>query len=511
MGVPAAGQHEMIIGPFKLDTHRRSLSRNGVPIALGGRAFDVLMVLAVAEGQTVSKDDLLDQVWPGLAVEENNLQVQISALRKALGEGRIITVQGRGYRLVALNNASIAPAQNPPAGKPSIAVLPFVNVSGDPEQEYFADGIAEEIITTLSRIRSIFVIARNSSFTYKGRSADVRQIGRELGVRYIVEGSVRRDRSRIRIISQLVDTESGSHIWAERFDRHLEDIFAVQDEITRAIVEALAPAISHAERQRAMTRPPENLGAWEAYQRSLWHWSKQGSENRCAARALLQQAVTLDPRFGHSHAMLAWLHLSEATLGTGLSLREGVKLAEAEARTAVDLDPNNAMGHAMLAWAFDHQGQLESALDEADLAVGLNPNDPWAQMTRGRVLVYSGRSVEGREPLTTALRLDPRGPTAPTAMHFLGVGSYFERNYLGTVAMTRRAIREFPDFPRPYPVLAAALGQLGQTGEARIALDASIAASPTYFETMTGSRMPYYSHQDHEHLLDGLRKAGWRG
>ena len=509
--VPAAGQHDMIIGPFMLDRHSRSLSRDGVRVALGGRALDVLIVLAAAAGETVSKDEMLVRVWPGLTVEENNLQVQISALRKAMGEGWIVTVPGRGYRLVVPNETAAAPPNDQFAGKPSIAVLPFVNMSDDAEQEYFADGMAEEIITTLSRIRSIFVIARNSSFTYKGRSADVRQIGRELGVRYIVEGSVRRDRNRIRIMSQLVDTEIGSHIWAERFDRDLAEIFAVQDEITQAMVEALTPAISHAERQRAMKRPPENLGAWEAYQRSLWYWSKQGSENLGAARKLLQQAVALDPRFGQAHAMLSWLHLSEATLGVGRPLRESVILAEAAARAAVELDPDNAMGHAILAWAFDHQGQLGSALDEAQIAVGLNPNDPWAQMTRGRLLVFTGMAAEAREPLTVALRLDPRGPTAPTAMHLLGVGCYFERDYPSAVAMTRRAIRDFPSFPRPYPVLAAALGQLGQKDEARVALDAAIAASPSYFQTTTGSRMAYYRPQDHEHLLDGLQKAGWLG
>jgi TolB-like protein len=286
-----AGQHDMIIGPFMFDLHSRSLSRDGIQVALGGRALDVLVVLAAAAGETVSKDEMLVRVWPGLTVEENNLQVQISTLRKALGEGWIVTVPRRGYRLVVPNDTASAPPSDQFTGKPSIAVLPFVNMSAEAEQEYFADGMAEEIITTLSRYRSIFVIARNSSFTYKGRAADVRQIGQELGVRYLVEGSVRRDKSRIRIMSQLVDTETGSHIWAERFDRDLADLFAVQDEITQAIVAALAPAISHAERQRAMKRPPENLGAWEAYQRSLWYWSKQGSENLGAARKLLQQAA----------------------------------------------------------------------------------------------------------------------------------------------------------------------------------------------------------------------------
>ena len=205
------------------------------------------------------------------------------------------------------------------------------------------------------------------------------------------------------------------------------------------------------------------------------------------------------------------MYLSEATLGAGLSLREGLKLAEAAARTAVALDPDNSMGHAMLAWAHDHQGEMASAQEEADIAVGLNPNDPFAQMTKGRVLVFSGQAAAAQEPLTTALRLDPSGPSAPAALHHLGLGYYFAQDYVSAEATTRRAIRAFPDFPRTRPVLAAALGQLGRSDEARIALDAAIAASPSYFQAVTGSRMAYYRPEDHNHLLDGLRKAGWQG
>jgi adenylate cyclase len=204
------------------------------------------------------------------------------------------------------------------------------------------------------------------------------------------------------------------------------------------------------------------------------------------------------------------LHLSEATLGASLSLREGLKLAEAAGRTAVALDSDNSMGHAMLAWTHDHQGEMASAQEEADIAVGLNPNDPFTQMTKGRVLVISGQAAAAHEPLTTALRLDPSGPTAPAALHHLGLGYYFEQDYVSAEATTRRAIRTFPDFPRPRPVLAAALGQLGRSNEARIALDAAIAASPSYFRAVTGSRMAYYRPEDHNHLLDGLRKAGWQ-
>jgi adenylate cyclase len=276
------------------------------------------------------------------------------------------------------------------------------------------------------------------------------------------------------------------------------------------MVEAIAPTISLAERQRAMRRPPDNLGAWEAYQQALWYWSKRTGESFAVVRDLLQKAAALDPAFGQPHAILAWLYLSQATHGLGPPLRDVLNLAHSEARSAVELDPDTAMGRAALAWTFDHQGQWEHALEEARIAASSNPNDPFAQMTWGRALTFTGRPAEGREPLTDALRLDPHGPTAPTVIQHLGLGCYFLRDYSGAVAWAGRAIREFPKFPRAYPVYAAALGQLCRTDEARTALDAALAVSEQYLETLTASRMPYFRPEDHEHLLEGLRKAGWR-
>ena len=252
-------------GPFRLDQQGRSLTRAGAEVSLGRRAFDVLCVLAAAGGEPVSKDALLDQVWPGLTVEENNLQVQISALRKVLGDGMIVTIPGRGYRLTMAVPGKQSPTPEAATGKPSIAVLPFTNMSGDIEQEYFADGVADDIITELARVRSLLVIARNSSFAYKGQAIDVRQIARELGVRYILEGSVRRSGDRVRIGAQLIDATTADHIWAERYDRGVADIFAVQDEISAAVTGAIGPAILDAERRRAVRKPPTSLNAWEAY------------------------------------------------------------------------------------------------------------------------------------------------------------------------------------------------------------------------------------------------------
>jgi TolB-like protein len=267
----------LILGPYRLDRSGRTLTRDGVAIPLGGRAFDTLAALAAANGRTLSKDQLLDRVWPGLTVEENNLQVQISTLRKTLGDGWIVTEPNRGYRLVVPPPA--APPGPPLPDKPSLVVLPFQNLSGDPEQEYFADGMAEDIITQLSHSNVLLVIARNTSFTYRGRTVDVKEIGRELAVRYVLQGSVRRAGERVRISAQLADALDGSQVWAERYDRPIVDVFEVQDEISSAVARAIEPAISYAEQQRISRKPPESLSAWEACQRGLWHAAKLTAEN----------------------------------------------------------------------------------------------------------------------------------------------------------------------------------------------------------------------------------------
>jgi adenylate cyclase len=526
---------------FRLDRRgglfRECESGQWEPIALGSRALEVLFALAKQHGELVTKPELMDAVWPEIAVGDNNLTVQISMLRRHLDEGRaegscIQTIIGRGYRFLPLvstqvvalpfANASMdAPGPRPAAsvvsslpkeneftGMPSVAVLPFTNLSDDREQEYFSDGVADDIITELSRNRSLFVIARNSGFTYKSHAVDVRKVGLELDVRYVVQGSVRREVNRIRITAHLIDAESGTLIWAERFDRDLADFFAVQDEITRAIVTAIDPAISHAEQERAMRKPPGSLSAWEAWQRALWHWSKGGDFS--TARDFLLQAIAMDPRFAPPHAMLAWLHTTQSTLAVGLPLRESVKLAEIEARTAIGLDPRSALAHAMLAWVFDHQGDRIVALEESETAIALNANDPQGHLSKARVLILSGRPAEAREPLATALRLDPRGPTAPSVMQHRCMGCYLERDYIAAEVMSRRAMHAFPESPRPWLWLTATLGQLGRDDEARAALDTLIVGFPDYFKFITGSRPAYLRPEDHEHLLDGLRKADWR-
>jgi TolB-like protein len=319
-------------------------------VSLGGRALDVLAALTAAAGETVSKNALLDRVWPGLTVEENNLQVQISALRRVLGEGWIVTVPGRGYRLVMPVEKADPAANLDPVGKPSIAVLPFVNTGGSSDEDYFADGMTEEIINALSRMRSFFVIARNSSFTYKGRAVDVRQVGRELGVRYVVDGSVRCAAGHVRVNAQLIDSETGNHVWAERYDRAVENVFDVQDEITEALTVAINPAVADAELRRALRKPPENLGAWEAYQRGLWHARKATAADNERALEFFRRSSELDPTFASPHAMLAYYYGWGFASGGVIPVRAISEVAEGQALRAIQLDPNDATAQAALSW-----------------------------------------------------------------------------------------------------------------------------------------------------------------
>lgn len=386
--------------------------------------------------------------------------------------------------------------------KPSIVVLPFKNMSSDPEQEFFADGITEDIITALSRFPSLFVIARNSSFSFRSRAADVTLVGRELGVRYVLEGSLRRAGNRVRVTAQLVEAESGANVWADRYDRDLADIFAVQDEITQATTTAIAPAVADAERQRAARRAPTSLDAWGAYQRGMWHLGKANAADDALAREFFQRAIDLDPVFAAGHIGLSAVF----SRSKGTQFEE-----EAEARRGVALDGNNADAHARLALALLARGDHQGARDEAERALALCPNLAAAHGALGVILAYSGQPKQGAEALEACIRLDPRAPTLVNRLTQVALARYFCGDYAASVDAAERAIRSFPDFPSSYRWLAAALGQLGRTEQAQAALTKAIAISKEAFEFQVRERPPWFLPAEHERMLEGLRKAGWQG
>ena len=306
----------------------------------------------------VVRDQVRDKL--GFTFEDMGEQ-QVKNIARPVRVHRIRLFEEGRFPAVHPADQATAPALAMP-DKPSVAVLPFTNMSGDPEQEFLADGIAEDVITALSRYPSLFVIARNSCFTYKGRAVDLKQVGRDLGVRYVLEGSVRKAGNRIRVTAQLVEAESGKHVWAERYDRDLADIFAVQDEVTGAVTVAVAPAIDDAERQRAMRRVPESLDVWAAYQRGLWHLSKAATDDDDIAQDLFQQAIDLDPTFAGSYSALALVQLQSAALYQKLDPSEAQRSAETLARRAVALDGADAQARSCLGWALQARGELEGAL-----------------------------------------------------------------------------------------------------------------------------------------------------
>jgi len=413
-------------------------------------------------------------------------------------------------RLVAPDALQSHPALALP-DKPSIAVLAFTNMSGDPTQEYFSDGMAEDIITQLSHSRALFVIARGSSFTYKGRAVDVKQIGRELGVRYVLEGSVRRGGERVRITAQLVEAETGNHIWAERYDRALADVFAVQDEISDAVATAIGPAVADAEMHRAMRRPPASLGAWELYQQGMWHLAKMNPAANDEARGLFERAIERDPMFAAAYSGLSLFYLSAGALYLTMPLIEALQLGTMRARKAVELDPGDVDALAQLAKTLSTLADMDNAEAIARQALSINPNCAQAHWVMGAVLIFTGRPAEGRDALGVFARLSPRDASIATARSAIAISHYFERDYERCVEATRRLLSGHPDLPLTYRWLAAALGQLGRTEEASAALEKSIALSPHEFDVYVRNRVPWMRPEDYEHMLDGLRKAGWQG
>jgi adenylate cyclase len=424
----------------------------------------------------------------------------------------------RVYRMAPSSHAPRAPAavatSEPPLAlpdKPSVAVLPFVNMSSDPEQEFLADGVAEDVITALSHYPSLFVIARNSSFTYKGRAVEIRRVGRELGVRYVLEGGLRKAGHRIRVTAQLIEAETGNHVWAERYDRDLADIFAVQDEITEAVTIAIIPAISQAEQQRAMRKPPDKLDAWAAYQRGLWHLGKFSAADNSLAQTFFQQAIDLDPGFAAGYCGFASALISSATQFQTVSLSDCLRVGEPAIRRALALDPGDAESRAVLGTYFMLRGDLDASLAEAERALSVTPNLAEAHSVKGVMLGLTGRPEEGAASLRAGVRLDPRNPRAPLRQSQLALVLYLSGDYSGAAEGAQRITRSHPDHPSSYRYLAAALGQLGRREHARAALDKAIALSPAAFDMYHRSRPPWFRPEDHAHLLDGLRKAGWQG
>jgi adenylate cyclase len=395
-------------------------------------------------------------------------------------------------------------------GKPSIAVVPFVNLSGDPEQEFFADGMAEDIITGLSRYRWFFVIARTSSFTYKGRAVDVKQISRELGVRYVVEGSVRKAGNRVRVSAQLIDARGGHHIWAERYDRDLDDIFALQDAITETIVAAIEPEIGVVERERAGRKPPNNLDAWDSYQHGLSHFHDDLTEDgRAEAKRWLHRACELDPDFAAAYADLAWMYTIDATLGLTDDPEAGLEAAAQAAEKAVALDAKDPGARVALGRVHILRNAYDRAIAEMEAALELNASFDRAYYGLGMALLYGGRPEDSIPRFEHAIRLSPRSPRSWTYPQLLACAYFNLGRYEDAVAWSEKAVQK-PNAPyMPFVHAAAALAHLGRIDEARAMLVEVKKRKPDFStDTVRRTIGLYGQHSGAEQIINALRKAG---
>ena len=405
--------------------------------------------------------------------------------------------------------ANVFPAPDfPPAlpDKPSIAVLPFQNMSGDADQEYFAEGITEDIITALSHIRWLFVIARNSSFVYKGRAVDVKQVARELGVRYVLEGSVRKLGNRARVTAQLVDALSGAHHWAERYDRDLTDIFALQDEITRNVAGAIEPRLLAAEGVRSQNRPPADLDAWDMVARAMSRFWRTTQPDIEAALDTLKDAVARHPDYGPAHSMLAFCLVLTGHFGW-LPIFEVPKLALHSARRAVELDDNDPWAYLALGYVAFVARQTDDAAAQYRRAVELNPNFAAAHGYWGYALAFDGRSDEAIERLAVAMRMSPHDRQNSIYMGGTAVAHYLADRYDQAIEWARKAVQQGPSMTAPHRILCASLAQAGRLDEARIVLERVREMQP-YISIDWITRMVPYTSRQMPKFLGGLKKSG---
>ena len=482
--------NELSFGRFCLDLNNRQLARDGIKVPLGSRAFDVLCVLASAKGEVVSKDELMTRVWPGLVVEENNIQVHISALRKMLdeeknGQTHVVTVPGRGYRLIGLklpassdaasSENTLSPARSERA---SIAVLPFQNMSGDPEQEYFADGMAGEIITGLSRVKWLSVISRNSSFIYKNKPVAIKEIADKFGVRYVLEGSVRKSGKRVRIAAQLIDARTEAHIWAEQYDRILEDVFALQDEITMRVIGTIEPKLRDAEIDRVRRQRPNNLNAYDLVLRSLPFFSSHARADAVMAIPLLEGALSLQPDYGAAHAFLGWCihhHYRE-------ELRDEDRVAAIQhARAAIAHGSDDATALAVAAHVISlDEHDTVTAFKIFDRALELSNSNVLALSLSAISLAWKGQAELAIERTDRAIRLSPLDPYNFRAYHALAIAHFSRGRFMESLNAAQNAVHANPRFSVAQAVFAATLLRTGRTAEANAVARKVLEHEPTF-------------------------------
>ncbi|MEW9617898.1 winged helix-turn-helix domain-containing tetratricopeptide repeat protein [Shinella sp. S4-D37] len=520
-----------IFADYVLDPGRRELTARGQAVAIGPKAFDLLLHLVANRDRVTGKDELLQAVWAGRIVSESTITSHINAVRKAIGDSgeaqRLVrTVARKGFRFVgevSLDEAEGAPEA--PAGeargeprpapalalpdRPSITVLPFQNLSGDPEQQYFTDGVVEDIILALSRVRWLFVIARNSSFTYRDRTVEVQDVGRELGVRYVLEGSVRRAANRVRITGQLIDAITGTHLWAERFEGTFDDLFALQDRVAESVVGAIAPQLERAEIERAKRKPTESLDAYDYYLRGManLHRGTRGAID--AALPLFYRAIELDPDFASAHGGAAWCYFWRKLNGwmdePEREIAEGTRLA----RLAVERGRDDAVALTRGGHALGHlAGDLDGGIALVERARLLNPNFALAWFLGGVLRVFRGELDSGTEDIAHALRLSPLDPEIFRMQAGMALANFFAGRYDRALAWTDKALVDLPSLLVAVALQAASHALAGHGQEAAKAMARLRALDPSLTLANLRDWMPLHRPEDFERFSDALRLAG---
>jgi TolB-like protein len=521
---------QFVFGEYMLDPDRRELTNAVEPIALGPRVFDLLLYLVRHRERVVGKEELLDAVWGGRIVSESTVTSHINAMRKAIGdsgsEQRLVrTVARKGFRFVANvrelalpddlgRSGQVLSGANGPLElvipkKPSIAALPFLNLSGDPEQEYFADGMVEDIITSLSRVGWLFVIARNSSFAYKGRLVDVKQVSRELGVRYVLEGSVRKASNRVRITGQLVDATTGGNLWAERFEGSLDDIFQLQDEMVASVVCAIMPQLERAEIERAQHKPTEILDAYDYYLRGMTNFHVGTKDGLDCALSLFHRAIELDPEYASAYGMAAfccyWRRISGWMADYEQEVAEGARLA----LRAVELGKHDAVALTRGGHALGHfGGDLDTCINIVDRALVLNPNLSAAWYLSGFQRISRGEPDLAIPRFERAMRLSPLDPETVRMRTGMAMAHLFAGRLDAASSWAEKASGELPTFLLAFGIIAAIQALAGRTEEAQRAMCECRRLNPTLRISNLSQWVLLRRPQDFAMLADGLRKSG---
>jgi TolB-like protein len=514
-------QPHMKFGPFIYDGQRKVLTRRGLLVPLGQKTIALLEALLDAGGKPVSKSDLLEAGWPGLSVEESNLTVQIAALRKNLGTAEdgmdwITTVQRVGYQLrlpAAPGATPIDASQNDASvgspGKPSIAVMPFLNLSSDPEQDYFSDGIVEEIIIALSQMRWLLVIARNSSFAYKGQTIDVKQVGKELGVRYVLEGTVRRSENRVRITAQLSESGAATNIWAGRFDGGREDIFDLQDRLAASVIGAIAPKLEAAEIERVSRKPTDHLGAYDHFLRGMMEFHRWSRDSSARALSHFHRAIELDPAYASAYGLAARTYVQRNS-GGWMEDRDHER-AEAirMAGQAAVLGRDDAVPLAMAGFAIsDIAGRVEDGDALIDRALSLNSNLAWAWLYSSWVKTSLGQPDRAIERVARAIELSPNDPQSFSFYAARAFAQLMAGQYQDAFVSAEEALRGRPDFLLYIAIAAASAALLGRRSDVARLVERLNSAHPAATVGEISTLFPLLRPGDLERWTEGLRKAG---